>query len=94
MLFGALIGSVLGTAVNAVLPHVKDSKVPIPGLEVIIPQIFANLILGFIVGIILMRKKNVQPFLTVEDFWGGILMGFLVGFSGEQFFKGFLTPGR
>ena len=38
-----------------------------------------------------MRKKDVQPFLTVEDFWGGILFGFQVGYSGQQIFKQFLS---
>jgi fluoride ion exporter CrcB/FEX len=90
MLIGTLIGSLLGTVVNAIVPHVQNNKVPIPGFEIIIPQIFANLILGFIVGITLMRKKDVQSFLTVEDFWGGILLGFLVGYSGGQFLKGLL----
>jgi hypothetical protein len=32
-----------------------------------------------------MRKKDVQPFLTIEDFWGGILLGFLVGTNGQMF---------
>jgi riboflavin transporter FmnP len=53
----------------------------------LIPQLFANLILGFVIGITLMRKKDVQPFLTVEDFWGGILLGFLVGYTGQQLFE-------
>jgi hypothetical protein len=53
----------------------------------LIPQLFANLILGFVIGITLMRKKDVQPFLTVEDFWGRILLGFLVGYTGQQLFE-------
>jgi hypothetical protein len=90
MLAGTLVGSLLGSSVNAISPHIQNNKIPLPGLEIIIPQIFANLILGFIVGITLMRKKDVQPFLTVEDFWGGILLGFLVGYSGQQFLKQFI----
>jgi hypothetical protein len=39
------------------MPHIQKASTPIPGLELIIPQVFANLILGFIVGITLMRKK-------------------------------------
>jgi hypothetical protein len=38
----------------------------------IIPILFSNLILGFIIAVVLMRKKDVQPFLTIEDFWSGI----------------------
>ena len=37
--------------------------------------------------IILMRKKDVQPFLTTEDFWGAILIGFLAGYTGQELFQ-------
>ncbi len=77
MLCGTLLGSFLGTMTR----NVNDIKLTL------IPVILVNLILAFIVGIVLMRKKDVQPFLTVEDFWGGILLGFLVGFSGLQMFQ-------
>jgi hypothetical protein len=50
----------------------------------IIPILFSNLILGFIIAVVLMRKKDVQPFLTIEDFWGGILVGFLTSFTSTQ----------
>lgn len=77
MLCGTLLGSFLGTMTkNADNLTIK-----------LIPVIMVNLVLSFIVGIVLMRKKDVQPFLTVEDFWGGILLGFLVGFSGLQMFQ-------
>ncbi|HSF51191.1 MAG TPA: hypothetical protein VLA74_10565 [Nitrososphaeraceae archaeon] len=36
-----------------------------------------------------MRKKDVQPFLTVEDFWGGLLLGFFVGYIGKSFIDRF-----
>jgi hypothetical protein len=41
----------------------------------------------FVIGITLMRKTDVRPFLTVEDFWDGILLGFLVGYTGQQLFE-------
>lgn len=92
MLVGTLVGSLLGTVVNVILPPIQNKNLNMPGFEFILAQISANLILGFIVGITLMRKKDVQPFLTVEDFWGGILLGFLVGYSGQQIFKELLGP--
>lgn|SRR5215208_1618666 len=75
MLIGTLIGSSLGTIVNAIIPHIQNNKVPIPGLEIITLQLFANLVIGFVVAITLMRKKDVQPFLTVEDFLGRYTVG-------------------
>ena len=50
-------------------------------------SLLANLIIAFVIAIILMRKKDVQPFLTIEDFWGGILIGFLVGYTGEDIIR-------
>lgn len=83
MLGGTLLGSFLGTITRNI-----DNI----GMG-IVPVLFVNLILGFIAGVILMRKKDVQPFVTVEDFWGGTLLGFLVGFAGVEFFMRFAGIG-
>lgn len=32
------------------------------------------------------RKTEAQSFVTVEDFWGGLLIGFLIGYSGTTAF--------
>ncbi len=32
------------------------------------------------------RKSDAQSFVTVEDFWGGLLIGFLIGYSGTAAF--------
>jgi hypothetical protein len=32
------------------------------------------------------RKAEAQSFITVEDFWGGLLIGFLIGYSGTAAF--------
>jgi hypothetical protein len=82
MLGGTLLGSFLGTMTNNL------QSINSIGLQ-LVPILLTNLALGFIVGVILMRKKDVQPFVTVEDFWGGILLGFLVGFGGQQLFEQF-----
>ncbi|MGW4691503.1 hypothetical protein ACWEO1_03875 [Kitasatospora cineracea] len=34
------------------------------------------------------RKSEAQSFITVEDFWGGLLVGFLIGYSGTAAFTG------
>ncbi len=33
------------------------------------------------------RKSETQSFVSVEDFWGGALIGFLIGFSGATAFQ-------
>jgi hypothetical protein len=32
------------------------------------------------------RKSEAQSFVTVEDFWGGLVVGFLIGYSGTDAF--------
>lgn len=84
MLVGTIIGSILGTFVSANFDFEK-----------IFPEILTNMTLGFIAGITLMRKKDVQPFVTIEDLWGGILIGFVIGYLGEQAFRnitGLVSP--
>lgn len=93
MLFGTFIGSILGTIVKTLTDNPPTNVILdyslIPSIIAFISILAANLILGFMVGVTLMRKKDVQPFLTVEDFWGGVLLGFLVGYLGKQFFDEF-----
>jgi hypothetical protein len=38
-----------------------------------------------IVVVAFARKKDAQPILSVEDFWGGVFVGFLVGYTGKSF---------
>ncbi|MFD3427432.1 hypothetical protein [Nocardia fluminea] len=33
------------------------------------------------------RKSDTPSFVTVEDFWGGVLVGFLIGYSGTSAFS-------
>jgi len=76
MLGGAVFGSLLGTVLRVGLSSMFTLA--------FISSLFTSVVLALIAGIALMRKKDVQPILTVEDFWGGIFLGFLVGFAGLQ----------
>jgi hypothetical protein len=33
------------------------------------------------------RKKDAQPFITIEDFWGGFFVGFVAAYVGESILK-------
>ena len=52
-----------------------------------IVSIFAATILGGMAVVFMARKSDAQSFVSVEDFWGGMLMGFLVGYTGTTFFE-------
>ena len=85
MIIGTLVGGVLGTLAGE--RFMTTSEGDNPSIELspaILPILFVNLIFSFIGGVILMRRKDVQSFITIEDFWGGILLGFVVGYAGFE----------
>jgi len=43
----------------------------------LIKILFVNLILACIAAVKLMRRKNVELFITIEDFWSRIIMALL-----------------
>ncbi len=43
-----------------------------------------SLVLSAMTVVLFARKKDVQPVIAVEDFWGGIAVGFLVSYSGSS----------
>jgi hypothetical protein len=45
------------------------------------------IILSAIAIIFIARKSEAQAFVTVEDFWGGLLIGFFVGYTGTDYFE-------
>jgi hypothetical protein len=81
-LIGALIGSILGSLVNqrAVLTDVV-------GLARII---LSSIIFAVVIVVAFARKSNVQQIVSIEDFWGGVFIGFLVGYLGESFVSSIL----
>jgi hypothetical protein len=90
MIFGTLIGSTLGTFTR------NDFSFSDPFTEPArfwqnMQILFVSLIFGFIAGIVLMRRKDVQSFITIEDLWGGILIGFIVAYSGRDVFERLLN---
>lgn len=75
-LIGATVGSVLGALVKTDFSN--------PNASVALWRvILTSAILGFMIIVAFARKSNVQQLISVEDFWGGLFIGFLVGYSGE-----------
>jgi hypothetical protein len=79
------IGAVIGAAMGTIL---KSLTAPTPsGLAYTLRIISASIVASVAVVIAFARKSSAQPIVSVEDFWGGALIGFSVGFFGfEQFF--------
>ena len=64
------------------------------------PDFFTSAHIGFVTATILaailaviavvyssIRTGESQPILTVEDFWGGLIVGFMIGYLGSDFFQ-------
>lgn len=82
---GAVVGSILG----AISKGLRDQG----------PDFFGQLGIGFIASTALAtilsvvaviyssrRTGDAQPIVTVEDVWGGLLTGFLIGYAGHEYF--------
>jgi hypothetical protein len=80
--FGGIIGSIArslqgeGGAVAFSGPHANST----------IGAILLAAILSGAAVLFSARKSDTQSFVTVEDFWGGLLVGFLIGYSGTAAF--------
>ncbi len=85
-IIGGIIGSFFGYMV-------KDADNISDLLELerqLLIGILRTIIFSLIVIVAFARKSNVQQVVSVEDFWGGIFTGFLVGYTGEEFIKSLL----
>ncbi len=47
-------------------------------------SVVLSVVLSTIVIVAFARKKDAQPFMSVEDFYGGLFVGFLVGYNGDS----------
>ena len=83
--YSVLTGSLIGGIIGAVARLLQSPSFPTP--QSIIVSLFLSTILGGMAVIFMARKSDAQSFVSVEDFWGGILIGFLVGYTGTSFFE-------
>ena len=72
---------------NQSVPYTLDIQAGLRYIVVgaVIGSIFGIIISGFAV-IAFALKTGVQPLVTIQDFWGGMLIGFLISYSGTQVF--------
>jgi hypothetical protein len=82
---GAIFGGILGTTAKYLRDIGASNSVTFD------LSFFSASALAVILGVIMVvfssrRTGDVQPILTIEDIWGGMLAGFLVGYLGHDFF--------
>lgn len=52
--------------------------------NVLLPKLALAVVLGVVAVVFMSRKSEKQSFISVEDFWGGLVIGFLVAYSGTE----------
>lgn len=79
MILGALVGGFGGWWMN------EKSATPFDLTGIV--SLVGSLFLSSMVVVLLSRKKDIQSLVTVEDFWGGIVIGFLTAYSGPKLIR-------
>lgn len=85
IIIGALIGGFAGWLVN----KGQEVSFNIPNLM----SLIISLLIASMAVVLLARKKEIQPIISVEDFWGGIAIGFFAAYSGPKFIEGIVSKG-
>ena len=85
-IIGAVIGSLMGSFVKTIS---KEEILDTTSWSKIILQTIAATIFGIFATIIAVRRLGTQPVLTVEDIYGGFILGFFAGYMGRDFFETF-----
>lgn len=86
MVIGAVIGSILGT-----LAKILNSTLVFEWQPLIV-SLGAAIVMSLIATIALSRKTGTQGFITVEDFFGGFVVGALIGYGGSAYFERAIIP--
>lgn len=89
---GSVTGAALGTLVRSLAqPAASLTSAHLLG---ILPALAVSVMASIAVVVAFARKSSAQPLVSIEDFWGGLVIGFTVGYFGFQtFFRLFPTSG-
>lgn len=89
-LWSVILGGVVGGIIGSVARSLQGSGGALsfsgPHANSTIGAILLAAILSGAAVVFSARKSDTQSFVTVEDFWGGLLVGFLIGYSGTAAF--------
>lgn len=86
MVVGTISGALLGT-----LAKVLNAGV-LSNWQDILVAIGASVVMSLIATLALSRKTGTQGFITVEDFFGGFVIGALIGYGGSSYFEKAIIP--
>ena len=86
---GAIVGSLLGSSARS-LKEQGSAFFHNLGIEFLPAMVLAGILAVIAVIYSSRRTSESQPILTVEDFWGGLIVGFMIGYVGQEFFQKFV----
>jgi hypothetical protein len=86
VMVGAIIGGMAGFGAKGLqdLQAIPPVEAPLAWTGWLLTPILSAMAVVF-----LARKSETQSMVSVEDFWGGLVIGFLVGYGGATAFEGF-----
>ena len=97
ILCGALLGSVFGFLLKDLTGQQNIVKLFAVATAQGVTEYLLSLLTAGLISVVVVvgfaRKKDAQPILSVEDFWGGVFVGFLAGYTGKAMLeKPGITP--
>ena len=88
-------GSILGGVAGYLAKFLQEYSTGLKGINlatnwvVFLLTLAVTVILSAMAVVFLARKSETQSLLSIEDFWGGLVIGFLVGYTGTSAFESF-----
>lgn len=90
VMIGAIVGSAVGGMARLLSDIKSNQNLGSPSAGIL--SILLAVILSAITVVSFARKSGTQQIVSVEDFWGGLFLGFLIGFLGQEFALNLITP--
>lgn len=87
VMLGAVLGGVAGFLATFLQKNASAGGVVIINWAEMLISLLVTCILSAMAVVFLVRKSDTQSLISVEDFWGGLVIGFLVGYSGNTAFE-------
>jgi hypothetical protein len=86
VILGGFVGGIVGSVARSIQQTGMAAAFKGSNLSPTIGALILSAILSGAAVVFSARKTDAQSFVTVEDFWGGVLIGFLIGYSGTTAF--------